>query len=475
MTLSHAAALPSSPASALGELQSYLASRRGLDAEAMPFAEYEARLHLLVQAVEREALAEELGRLDSVVAVVRVDGAPHRLVLRSSATYMTTAGEVTIERSLYAPGARGERTVCPMELRAGIVEGWWTPGAASQAIWLIAHLTPGEAEEALERLGGMRPSRCSLDRLPKAVNERWEAERVSIQEELIAAAEVPERAVSAAVSLDGVLTPMRDGNRASKREASRKAGKEVRGPAGYQEVGCGSVSFYNADGERLSTVRLGRMPESGKATLKELLRLEVEAILQRRPDLVMVRVADGARDNWTFLSKLVGGGPEVLDFFHAAEHLSAALGDVFGEGTAKAKEWFERHRTTLLGSTTGIDIVLRSLVYLRGRNPNSKPLARTIKFFRRNRRRMAYADLKARNLPIGSGVIEATCKTLVSQRLKRSGMRWRHDGGQAILSFRAAAQSGRFDQVWNRLAATYRKGVQDASNVVALRRVALSG
>jgi len=65
-----------------------------------------------------------------------------------------------------------------------------------------------------------------------------------------------------------------------------------------------------------------------------------------------------------------------------------------------------------------------------------------LKYFRRNRRRMRYAALGARNLPIGSGVVEATCKSLVSVRMKRGGMRWGQPGGQAVLTLRALRQSG---------------------------------
>ena len=72
---------------------------------------------------------------------------------------------------------------------------------------------------------------------------------------------------------------------------------------------------------------------------------------------------------------------------------------------------------------------------------------------------MRYADTQAGHLPIGSGVVEATCKTLVTQRLKRSGMRWRHPGGQAILTLRALVQSLRFDQAWALLSETYRQEV----------------
>ena len=80
---------------------------------------------------------------------------------------------------------------------------------------------------------------------------------------------------------------------------------------------------------------------------------------------------------------------------------------------------------------------------------------------------MGYAEAKARHLPIGSRVVEAAaCKTLVTQRLKRSGMRWRHAGGQAILTLRALIQSKRFDSAWELLSGTYRREVNMPDNVV---------
>ena len=78
--------------------------------------------------------------------------------------------------------------------------------------------------------------------------------------------------------------------------------------------------------------------------------------------------------------------------------------------------------------------------------------------------------MKADNLPIGSGVIEAACKTLVQQRLKRSGMRWDDEGGQAMLNFRSLLKSGRFDAGWKLLADTYRHEVKLPSNVLQFKR-----
>jgi hypothetical protein len=87
--------------------------------------------------------------------------------------------------------------------------------------------------------------------------------------------------------------PMKDGAREAKRTRARAEGKETRGPAGYREVGCATLSFYDAHGERLSTVRFARMPEAKKATLKSTLAAEVHAALVQRPTLTVVKVADG--------------------------------------------------------------------------------------------------------------------------------------------------------------------------------------
>jgi hypothetical protein len=80
------------------------------------------------------------------------------------------------------------------------------------------------------------------------------------------------------------------------------------------------------------------------------------------------------------------------------------------------------------------------------------------------------AEVRAASLPIGSGVVEAACKTLASQRLKRSGMRWRQPGGQAILTLRALIQSERFGHGWAMLSATYKTSVVVPSNVTPFPR-----
>ena len=170
-------------------------------------------------------------------------------------------------------------------------------------------------------------------------------------------------------------------------------------------------------------------------------------MLGKRPDLHVVTVADGARDNWRYLDALAAQGTAIVDFYHAGEHLKSGLDACYGEGDAKGRAQYEKLRHLLRHDCAGVEKVIRSLNHLRRTHPGNKRIAEVLGYLRNNRHRMGYAEAKARHLPIGSGVVEAACKTLVTQRLKRSGMRWRHAGGQAILTLRALIQSGRFDVV----------------------------
>jgi hypothetical protein len=261
---------------------------------------------------------------------------------------------------------------------------------------------------------------------------------------------------------------MKDGGAAEKRAATAARGQIAKGPAGYREVGCATLSFYDKDSKCLAAVRMARMPEPHKASLKEMLKAELAVALERRPDLRLVKAADGANDNWTFLSKDLPEGDEVVDFFHAAEHLNDAIAAAYGDGTVEARRRFNDLRHVLLEEEDGAKKVIRSLVYLRDQHPRSTKIATELEYFRKRQKRMRYAAMKAQGLPIGTGLTEAACKTLVTQRLKQSGMRWSQDGGQSILNLRSWAQSERFDQAWAMVAATFKAEITLLANVVAL-------
>jgi hypothetical protein len=461
--------LLSSDTHAMDQLQDFLRQRREAREPVEALDAFEQELHRLFVAAEREALGRELSRFDLDVPTIEVEGERYHRVLRCATTYTSAAGPVRVTRSLYRRPQSGH-ALCPLELRAGIIEGSWTPLAAKQATWVVAHVTPKEGAELFDLLGNMTPSKSTLDRLPKALSVPWEAQRPHFEATLRRQEALPDEAVAMAVSLDGVMAPMKDGQRQAKRQQARAKGQSPSGPAGYQEVGCATVSYYDRQGERLCTRRMARMPEGNKATLKSQLTAEVMGALVRRPDLRVIKVADGAPDNWSYLAETLPVGEEVLDFYHAAAHLGDALGAAYGEGTPQYQERLETLSEVLRDAPEGVDTVIGALCRLRTRYPRRPAIHKALSYFREHRHRMRYGALRAQHLPIGSGVVEAACKTLVSQRLKRSGMRWRTAGGQAILTFRALCQSERFERAWSLLGETYKRAVALPQKVIAFSK-----
>ncbi len=452
---------------------------------------FEREVRQLMAEVEQEIVAEGLSHFDIDAPVVEVDGRQYTQVLRGPKRYLSAAGEVQIERSLYR-AKPGEKAICPLEMQAGMVDGYWTPLAARQGVWVTAQLPPAEGEALFRELGNMTPSKSSLDRLSRELGAGWEAHREAFEASLCAAIRVAEEAVSVSASLDGVMVPMKRppgevssdiaADSQGKDKAQAEAGKSHAVEADdedkensekkpfYKEASCATLSFHDAAGERLDTIRFARMPEPGKKILKSQLAEAVAAVLGQRPELQLVKLADGAKDNWRFLTDVLcpGKGVELIDFFHAADHLSDALEAAYGKDSTKAKAQHKKYRTILRDEEGGVEKVIRALDYLKKKYPRRAKLATELNYFRGNRHRMQYATARANHLPIGSGVTEAACKTLVTQRLKCSGMRWKTEGGQGVLTIRGLIQSNRFDSGWQLLSGTYRQPVSMPDNVVPL-------
>src|SRR3990172_2976660 len=286
--------------------------------------------------LERELLAAELARYDVDAEQIEVEGVRYHPVWVDTETYLTAAGEVQVERHLYRPAGHNAKSICPLELRVGIVDGYWTPRAARQGAWVTAQLPPGDAEALFVELGAMSPSRSTLDRLPRELSRRWEIKREAWEVAVRAQETVAEAAVSVAFSLDGVMVAMKA--KAAERVAKQaEAGKHASGPAGRQEAACGAVSLYAAEGERLQTIRYARMPESKKVTLQAQLQGEIEAVYALRPDLRRVHLADGAETNWDRLAEIeaaLGLPPEgrvkIVDFYHGCDHLKNGCDAIWG-------------------------------------------------------------------------------------------------------------------------------------------------
>lgn len=427
------------------------------------FETFEQNLHTLVMALECELVSEALARYDIQAPAIEVAGQAYRCGVSLPETYLTAAGRVTVQRHLYYPADTPGPSICPLELRSGVMAGYFTPRAARQGAFAMAHLTPGESAAMFGEIGNMQPSRSSLDRLTKALSPHWESQRVTWEGQLRQAETVPAAATVIALSVDGVMAPIRG---ADKQEQAARPGKHASGPTGYQEVGCGTVTLYDQAAERVQTVRYARMPESKKVTLQQQLATEVTSILALQPTLLRVHLADGAKDNWRLMHDIEAQLPapaqtpiEIVDFYHACEHLKKGCNAAWGESTQVGQDYFERLKTWLKETENGAERVIRTLRFQSSlaSGTKRKRLETELTYFHNQQPRMHYAAYIRRNLPIASGVMEAACKTLVTQRLKRSGMAWTHGGGQAILTLRSLIQSNRWQPAWSLLSADFRK------------------
>ena len=388
-------------------------------------------------------LGAAIEELDECEDRVVLDGAVYYRAGKSAGEMMSSFGRVRYERSQYR--RRNCGSVFPADARFGLIGEFWSPLAARQGSLGLALVPVKDCEGLFRELGGMQPSATALSNLAVTMGSAWGVVQDGALKAIRIEEGIPAEAVTMAVAVDGSMLGMR------KEKAAPGQGNAPR-PAGFREASSGTISLYDAAGECLRTVCYGRMPEAGKVSLKGDVVAEAEHCLRLRPDLEVVFIADGAPDNWNFCEEAFPGATQVLDCWHALQHLKEALDTAYGEGSPKAWNRFETLRETLKEGKDGIGKVIRALRHLAKKHPRRKPITRVLNFFRKHQHRMRYAEVHTRGMPIGSGAVESSNKVLIKSRMKGAGMRWSENGtGQPILTFRALWKSGRFGAAWRQI------------------------
>jgi hypothetical protein len=226
------------------------------------------------------------------------------------------------------------------------------------------------------------------------------------------------------------------------------------GEGAWREAMVGTLAFYDAQGERQHTIYLGATPEYGKATFLERLEREIKRAKARYPQATSVGIADGAETNWRFLERPTT--VSILDFYHAAGYLGAVAAAAHPDDTAAQRQWLDERCHQLKHEAGAAEALYQEMVQLHDTPPLSpllqQELAAAVTYFDNHQQQMDYAAYRQAHYPIGSGVTEAACKTLVKQRLCSSGMHWKEKGAAVVLSLRALVlTSTRWDQFWNKL------------------------
>ena len=161
-----------------------------------------------------------------------------------------------------------------------------------------------------------------------------------------------------------------------------------------------------------------------------------------------VVMGDGAEWIWNLAAEHFPGATEIVDLYHARQHLWEVARTLYPNQAVPQKAWMKVHQKRLLDKGK-IEKLVDALRSLRSRNPEVRQKLRTeADYFESNQERMRYPKFRRQHLFVGSGVIEAGCKTVIASRFKRSGMFWTLRGANAILALRCCHLNGRFEDYW---------------------------
>jgi hypothetical protein len=223
---------------------------------------------------------------------------------------------------------------------------------------------------------------------------------------------------------------------------------------GWREAMVGTISLYDSDGERQHTIYIGATPEYGKGTFLERLEREIHRTKARYPDAIYIGIADGAASNWQFLKNHTS--EQILDFYHASGYLGAVAVALYPKDLEQQKRWLKINSHKLKHELGAADLLYQQMRELSqsGKGPKGiqEKLAAAVTYYENHRHQMNYSLYREKYYPIGSGVTEAACKTLIKQRLCCSGMRWKEKGAAVVLSLRALVLTQtRWSQFWNKL------------------------
>lgn len=301
------------------------AQRRGM----VGYAQYERLVEERSAAIERAAHAIALSGLDVAAKHVVVNGVAYDFCLREATTYFTGSGPVVRERNLFRKtGDRGGPVVDLVALRAGMVEDTWLPGAAASMAYLLQQSPSREAQATARKLGRLPYSASSFEEVGHAVARRYTFAEKDIDDQLVRTMELPEEVASISVALDRVSVPIAEPRPRPvgrpRKDAPKKPIKVV-----YHMAYCGTVTLHDPDGKSLHTIRYGCMPNNDPEALVNGMAGDALVLRQRRPDLPVVLLSDGATEmhrllDDAFRDEEFGVVARLIDFWHLIEKLADA-------------------------------------------------------------------------------------------------------------------------------------------------------
>jgi hypothetical protein len=433
----------------------------------------EAVLGYLVGELQRmsEGFGEEL----------LINGVAYRRHEPGTGLYHSLCGPVQVERYTYRQiGMRNGPTAVPLELAAGLVEGA-TPALACNVAHGYGQHDMRLHGETLLLAHRQPPARATLERIATDIAAAAVRAAPRIEPMLRRAEAVPEATVAIVMGLDRTAVPMvedRPPDAPAKPEPKRRKPRVRQPPApfdiNWRMAYVGTVSYVDSYGEALQVRRYALPACDDPRPLVGQMTADLRTALKHNPALNAGIVQDGAREMWDRTREgmrtlrdegLLDRWYEGLDRYHLLERLAGAL-QIVECDAAQRHRLLDQWREDFARRNSTVDEVERYFVdqYARLTDREQRErLWQQLVFLANHKSQMRYITLRNAGLPVGSGVTESSAKTVVGQRAKGSGQRWREQGLRGVLTLRALHQSERFPKFWARFARRYTARVLEAA------------
>jgi len=360
----------------------------------------------------------------------------------------TIVGPVRLSRPYYLC-SRCHVGQFPVDVELDIENTEFSPGVRRMQA-LVGQQAPFDhGREQLQLLAGLEVTTKSVERIAEAIgtdiaqSERRESEKaLQLDLPVIVGEPIP----VLYVQMDGTGVPV------VKKETAGRQGKTAGQPAHTREAKLGCVftqTTWDQEGFAIrdpdSTTYTGAIEtaeEFGKRVYWEALKRGWRLAKKK------VVIGDGAEWIWALVAEHFPDAIEIVDLYHARQHLWEVARQLYPHEEIKQKAWMKVHQKRLLDKGK-IEKLVGALRAIETTNFQMAEKVRTeADYFERNAERMRYPKFRRQHLFIGSGVIEAGCKTVIGSRLKQSGMFWTVRGANAILALRCSHLNGRFEDYW---------------------------
>jgi hypothetical protein len=335
------------------------------------------------------------------------------------------------------------RAFFPLDRQLRLQDRNWSEGVAEAAVKYSAKLSYAEATEALQELAQIEISANSVWRL----TQRWGE----------ALKQVEEKEAEQANTLVDAPTPGPVTHKKDRRLGASMDGSMIYiRSEGWKELKCGC--FFEVEWTKIFEAATKELVEVGHATHLSYIshlggaeafgwKLWTEAKRRGWHDASDTQVvADAAAWIWNLVSDYLYDAHQLVDWFHATQHLGLAANLAFGEGSTQALRWFKQHETLLFQGHA--DQIAQAIAELAEKQPaQGEELRQHAGYFDKHQHRMHYLEMRSEGWVIGSGMVESGGKRF-KDRFAKAGMRWSRIGAERLLPVRTALLSGRFDERW---------------------------